>query len=145
MIFIDSNIPMYAAGAAAPQKEGCLALLRAVQQEELVAAASAEVLQEILHRYRGIARFADGMLVYDSFRSLPLRWLEVLPSDVDNARELLATHGRLSSRDALHIAVMQRFQIREIATWDKGFVGIEGITVRQPGLAQYLIDVDRGD
>src|SRR5262245_13242286 len=98
---------MYAAGVASPQKEDCLLILKKISDGLLEAASSAEVLQEILHRYRAIQRFTEGVKVYESFRTLPIRWMEILPEDTDHAKELLLTYPRLSSRDALHVSVMQ--------------------------------------
>lgn len=132
MIFIDSNIPMYAAGAPSPQKEDCLSILKKIGDGLLEAASSAEVLQEILHRYRAIQRFADGVKVYESFRSLPIRWIEILPEDADHAKELLLAAPRLSSRDAIHVAVMQRNHIKKIATYDQGFLGTPLVSVFLP-------------
>jgi predicted nucleic acid-binding protein len=37
-------------------------------------------------------------------------------------------HRRLSARDALHIAVMERHDVARILSFDSGFDGIPGIT-----------------
>lgn len=133
MIFIDSNIPMYAAGKDSSQKEDCLKFLERVAASKLPAYSSAEVLQEILHRYRAIKRLQEGVIVYETFRNLPIRFLEILPSDVDVAKELLLEHhSYLSSRDSLHLAVMQRNKIKEVVTYDQGFLGINGIILKLP-------------
>lgn len=123
---------MYAAGRPSPQKEQCLSILQKINEGLSDAASSAEVLQEILHRYRAIQRLEDGLIVYEAFRSLPIRWLEILPEDVDQAKELLKTHPRLSSRDALHVAVMQRNKIKKIASYDQGFLGVSYVSVFLP-------------
>lgn len=132
VIFVDSNIPMYAAGQASAQKEACLRYLTTIVQGRVDAASSAEVLQEILHRYRAIGRLTEGLIVYHSFRELPIIWFDVAPDDVDNAASLLEQLSGLSSRDALHLAVMQRHKIKKILTYDKGFLGISGVTVELP-------------
>ncbi len=56
MILLDANIFMYAGGASHPNKAPSLALLEGVARGEREAAVDAEVLQEILHRYRAIQR-----------------------------------------------------------------------------------------
>lgn len=132
MIFVDSNIPMYAAGSSSPQKETCLAFLKKIHEAQIDAASSAEVLQEILHRYRAIQKMMEGIKAYEAFRSLPIRWLEILPEDVDDAKETLLIHPRLPSRDAIHLAVMHRHGIKKIATYDRDFLGIPSITVFLP-------------
>lgn len=132
MIFVDSNIPMYAAGVSSEQKKCCLSFLKKIQNGCVEAASSAEVLQEILHRYRAIKRLKEGIEVYEAFRSLPLVWLNIIPEDADHAKELLQNYSQISSRDALHLAVMYRSGIKKIVTYDRGFLGISDITVYLP-------------
>jgi uncharacterized protein len=64
LILIDANILMYAAGAEYPHKAPSVSLLRSIALGELEAAVDAEVLQEILHRYRAIRRWEEGRDVY---------------------------------------------------------------------------------
>lgn len=123
---------MYAAGVPSAQKEASLNFLEKVESGQIDAASSAEVLQEILHRYRAINQLQKGLEAYDLFRALSIRWLDVTAHDVDEARYLLESHERLSSRDALHLAVMQRNKIHRIVTFDRGFLGLTDITVFQP-------------
>ena len=56
MIFIDSNIPMYLVGKSHPLKTEAQRLLEEAVSSEQRLVTSAEVLQEILHRYVSINR-----------------------------------------------------------------------------------------
>jgi predicted nucleic acid-binding protein len=47
--------------------------------------------------------------------------------DTDRARDLLCSIPGISSRDAIHAAVMLNYQIEWIATFDRGFDRIPGI------------------
>ena len=47
--------------------------------------------------------------------------------DVTRARRLAETAPRLSARDAVHLAVMQRHGITRILSFDAGFDGMVGI------------------
>jgi len=49
-VFIDTNIPMYAAGTPHPLRDPCQAIIRAVAEGKLEAVTDAEVLQEIRYR-----------------------------------------------------------------------------------------------
>src|SRR4051812_11573473 len=55
-LFVDANVPMYVVGAPHPNKDRAVAALEVAvaRGERLV--TDAEVLQEILHRYRAIGR-----------------------------------------------------------------------------------------
>jgi uncharacterized protein len=49
---------------------------------------------------------------------------EVYPieaADVERAHTVLRSHTRLSARDALHVAVMQRREVPRILSFDSGF------------------------
>ena len=59
-IFLDANIPMYAAGQPHPLKQPCLDVLALVALYPDAFCTDAEVFQEILHRYRAQGRWQDG-------------------------------------------------------------------------------------
>jgi predicted nucleic acid-binding protein len=55
---------------------------------------------------------------------------EVLAVDqaaVERAKDIVMGHRRLSARNALHIAVMERHEVGRILSFDAGFDGIPGI------------------
>jgi len=63
VILLDANIIMYAAGALDQHKAPSVALLERIARGEVEAALDADVLQEILHRYRALRRWNDGRRV----------------------------------------------------------------------------------
>lgn len=127
MIFIDSNVPMYIVGAAHPNKELARRLLeRAVVDGERMV-TSAEVFQEILHRYVSIRR-RDA--IRPAFEALLRVVDEVFPVnfvDTERARDLVLEGESVSARDALHVAVMKRERVDRILSFDTGFDGVPGI------------------
>jgi hypothetical protein len=46
---------------------------------------------------------------------------------VERAKAIVLGHPRLSARDALHLAVMERHGITRIMTFDAGFDGYPGV------------------
>jgi len=128
MIFVDSNIPMYLVGAAHPHKGDARRLL-----EDVIAAGerlvtSAEVLQEILHRYVAIDRREAIQPAFDALVGVVDEVLDIGRRDVERAREFVLGTPGLSARDALHAAVMQREGITRILSFDAGFDELPGIT-----------------
>jgi uncharacterized protein len=121
LIFVDSNIPMYLIGAAHPHKTETQVIL-----ERLIAAGErlvtdVEVLQEILHRYTAIDKrqaigpaFQVTLDIVDEV--IPIEKTEVL-----RAGEIAQNRARMSARDAVHIAVMERHGIRSILSFDADF------------------------
>ena len=121
MILVDANIPMYAAGAEHPNKQPCLALLEAIAEGRIEAALDAEVLQEILHRYRAIDRWDDGRRVFDLCRRIFHVVFPIEVEVVEHARLLLDAHPGLGARDALHAAVAMDYGLESICSYDRGF------------------------
>ena len=127
MIFVDSNIPMYLVGANHPNKQTARRLLeRAIVDNEPLA-TDVEVLQEILHRYVAINRreaigpaFEVLLGVVDVVHPIDV-------TDVGRARTLVTTTGDLSARDAIHVAVMRRYDIDRILTFDAAFDRVSGL------------------
>jgi uncharacterized protein len=120
VILVDANIPMYAAGTEHPNKAPSVAFLEAVADGRVEAALDAEVLQEILHRYRAIRRWNDGRTVFDLCRRIFPVVYPIEVEVVERARRLLDTHQGLGARDALHAAVVMEYGLEAICSFDRG-------------------------
>jgi predicted nucleic acid-binding protein len=125
-VFIDSNIPMYVAGREHPHRDASRRFLARVQRGEVAGVTSTEVLQEILYRYAALGRRDLAGQVYDLFVRIVPEVLPVTLADTDRARALVGA-GAVGVRDAVHAAVMFNNDIRQIATFDAGFDGMEGV------------------
>jgi predicted nucleic acid-binding protein len=112
VIFIDSNIPMYLVGASHPHKIDARRMLEKSILDERRLVTDAGVLQEILHRYAAISR-RDA--IQPAFEALL------------GAKTILNAYSRLSARDALHLAVMERHQVADVLTFDTGFDDFPGV------------------
>ncbi len=132
MILIDANILMYAAGAPHRCKQPSARLLQRVADGEIDALIDAELLQEILHRYRAIGRWADGKQVYDLARQIFPTVLPITADIMDRARELLDEHDGMMARDALHAAVVLSEGLDAICSYDRDFDGIVGVRRIEP-------------
>jgi uncharacterized protein len=126
-VFLDSNIPMYAAGREHPNRELAIRLVRRIQSGTVESCTSTEVLQEILYRYSSLKRLDLARDVYDLFVQICPVVLSVTLADTDRARDLLCAGRGISARDAVHAAVMLNNDIEWIATFDAGFDGVSGI------------------
>jgi len=121
LIFVDSNVPMYLIGAAHPHKAEAQIILERLAAAGQRLVTDAEVLQEILHRYTAInKRDAIGPALQVTLGIID----QVLPiekGDVMRAAEIIRNPALLSARDAVHIAVMERHEIRSIFSFDDDF------------------------
>ena len=132
MILVDAKIFMYAAGAEHPHKAPSLAFLRQVAEGEIEAAVDAEVLQEILHRYRAIGRWDDGRYVYALARRIVPLVVAITDEIVDRARDLLDGDERLGARDALHAAVVLARGMAGLCSYDRDLDRIAGVRRLEP-------------
>jgi hypothetical protein len=122
VILIDANVFMYAAGRESPQRAPCQGYLRRlVEPDPPVVCTDAEVLQEILHRYKALGVADDGFGLVDAITRLPIPVLPIAEADVVEARRLMERFEDLSARDAVHLGVMQQRGIERILTYDRGF------------------------
>ena len=108
MIFIDSNIPMYLVGVEHPHKVDAQRLLEQLIAKDERLVADAEVLREILHRYTAIDRKDGIQPAFDAIVGIVDEVFPIEAVDVQQAKTMLAGSRRLSARDALHIAIMER-------------------------------------
>lgn len=132
MILVDSNIFMYAAGAEHPFKRRSARFLEGVAQGETEAAIDAEALQEILHRYRALRRWAEGSQVYDTVRTLFPAVIPITAEILDRARVLLDEYAHLMARDALHAAVVECHSLDALCSFDRDFDRIRGFRRIEP-------------
>jgi len=128
MVFVDSNVPMYVAGRAHPLRDPARRFLERARNGDVDICTSTEVLQEILYRYSALKRLDLAGSVYDLFVHICPTVLPVALADTDRARALLVSSRGISTRDAVHCAVMLNHDISEIATFDDGFDALAGIT-----------------
>ena len=127
MIFVDSNVPMYLVGAPHPHKADAQRLLEKLISDRQRLVTDAEVLQEILHRYVAINRREAIQPAFDALLGIADQVLPVDAAAAGRAKEIVMGHRQMSARDALHLAIMERYGIERILSFDAGFDGFPGI------------------
>lgn len=132
MILVDSNIIMYAAGGTHPHRAPSVVFLERVANGSVDAAVDAEVLQEVLHRYRAIGRWAEGRAAYDLSRKVFPRVIPITTGILDEARQLLDAYSHLTARDALHAAACRLSGADALCSYDRDLDGIEGVKRVEP-------------
>ncbi len=118
---------MYLVGAHHAHKSDARRLLEAAIGAEQRLVTSAEVLQEILHRYTAIDRRDAIQPAFDAILGVVDEVIAIELVDVERARTIVLGMPKLSARDALHVAVMERQNIQHIMTFDTAFDGVPGL------------------
>ena len=119
MIFVDSNIFIYAVGRPHPLKEGAQNFFIESSQKGMRLVTSAEVLKELLHAYLSVARLST----LDAAMTLAVKGVDqIFPIDsavVLHAHNLVNQYPGLAARDLVHLAVCHQHQIKELKTFDR--------------------------
>ena len=127
MIFIDTNVFLYAAGADNPLRKPCQQVLQDAVSGAVEGVTSTEVVQEILYVLirRGLKEKA--LVLAGEILHLFPELLPVTRPDMQRTTELLREHPDIQVRDALHVATMLNNGIGRIVSADRDFEKISGV------------------
>ena len=119
MIFVDTNVFMYAVGRPHQLQEPAREFFRQSSLERLPLSTSAEVLQELIHTLLPVQRLDDlkaalTLLTTHDFEVWPLE-----EEDVLLALRLHEQYPTLRARDLCHLASCQRRGVAQIKTFDR--------------------------
>ena len=126
MIFVDTNVFMYAVGRPHPLRGSARSFFAACNRDRVPLVTSAEVVQELLHAYLGVGRIAtlDAALLL-----IERSEIEVWPltgEDVTLACQLRDRFPALGGRDLCHLACCRRRGVGDIKTFDRGLAAVSG-------------------
>jgi predicted nucleic acid-binding protein len=118
---------MYLVGAPHPHKaDAQLILERLVAAKERLV-CDAEVLQEILHRYAAIERREAIAPAFEAILGIVDEVFPIEREDVVRASTVVTGKARQGARDAIHIAIMERYGIGTIFSFDRDYDRYPGI------------------
>jgi len=122
VIFVDSNVFIYAVGRSHPLRTEARNFFVEYREKGARLITSAEVLQELLHVYLPVRR----METLDAALELATLGIDqIIPIDQDtvlHARNLADRFPELTARDLLHLAVCRTNKIKEIKTFDRNLL-----------------------
>ena len=130
MIFVDSNVFMYAVGRPHPLQHAAREFFAESRRRRSALATSAEVLQELAHAYLGAdrARTLEAALALVEGADIEVWPLE--EADVMLALQLHDQHPALSARDLCHLASCRRRGVRELMTFDGALAAAAPVDAR---------------
>lgn len=131
-VVLDTAVFVYAVGGKHPYREPCQAIVDRARLRFLLAAVSADLLQEFVHHRA--RRTGDRAEAVRQAGEIPLfcRVLDVTLDDARAALELFATHERLHARDAVFAAVALQRDIGHIVSPDRAFDDVAGLVRVDP-------------
>ena len=128
MIFVDTNVFMYAVGRPHPLRDPARQFFYESNRNRTPLCTSAEVLQELAHAYLPVGR----LQTLDAALSLVVRSaIQVWPlelEDVTLARQLHEQFPTLGARDLCHVACCRRRGVGELKTFDQALRASAGLS-----------------
>lgn len=120
MIFVDTNVLMYAVGREHPLRAEAQAFFeRAMEVRHNELCTSAEVLQELLHAYIPVSRWDTLDAALELANACIPAVHSVEAEDVRAARTLADAYRDLGARDLLHLALCRHHSVAQIKTYDR--------------------------
>lgn len=126
-VFVDTAVIMYAAGRDHPLRDPSRRWLRAVVDGEVDGVTSAEVAQEILHRFSARAEPQTGAAMARHALDVFAPVLPVTDAVMRRMPDLVEAYPRLSARDLVHVATCAEEAIDAIVSPDHGFDEVGGL------------------
>lgn len=120
MIFVDTNVVMYAVGRSHPRKAEARKFFESSMENPATPlCTSAEVLQELMHAYVSVDRSHTLNSAFTLIKAcIPTIW-DVTADDVLVAKLLIDVRRELGARDLLHLAMCERRHVKKIKTFDR--------------------------
>lgn len=118
---LDTAVLMYAAGAEHMLRMPARRIIERVADGSLVAVISAEIVQEVLHRFVAIGRAELGARIARDALDLFEPVLPITHAVMDRMPGLVERYPALAARDLVHVATCLEAGIGVIVSPDRGF------------------------
>ena len=124
MIFVDTNVFMYAVGRPHVLQASAQDFFIEANRNGTPLCTSAEVMQELAHVYLPTGRLQTFDATLELLASASVEVWPLEEADVALARQLHEQHPALQARDLCHLASCRRRGVREIKTLDQTFAAV---------------------
>ena len=120
-VFVDTAVVMHAAGGEHPLRDPCRRIIDGISDGSVDGVTSAEVVQEIFHRFLSIRRPEDGAILAERTQDLMAPVLPITHALMRRVPELARRYPTLDARDLVHVATCIHEGITEIISPDRSF------------------------
>ena len=127
MRLLDANVAIYANGGEHTYRRPCQLLMEQIEIQPSEYATDVEVLQEILYFYSRRGELDKGIGIVERLLSRLPNIIPIANGEITTAMRLLAETPDLSSRDAIHAAVVINHSLEGIVSADQDFDRIPGL------------------
>ena len=143
-VFIDTAILMYAGGGPHELRDSSANIVRLARDGELDGVISAEVVQEILHRFVAIRRPDLGARMARDALDLFAPVLPITHAVMDRMPDLVGRYPSLAARDLVHVATCLEEGIGVILSPDRGLDAVRELRRISPDDADAVRQLSQG-
>ncbi|MFO8051779.1 MAG: type II toxin-antitoxin system VapC family toxin [Thermoplasmatota archaeon] len=126
MLYIDSNIFIFAAMDRTVLGKDCREVLERIQNQDLICASSFLTIDEVIWVLKRKMGKDNAVRITKASLSLPVRWIEIDRPKMTGMIEQFNGHN-LDPRDCLHLSSMKTAGINTILSEDADFDRVKGI------------------
>ena len=126
MIFVDTNVFMYAVGRPHALQAPAQRFFVEANRSGTPLCTSAEVMQELAYVYLPTGRLQTFDATLELMASAAVEVWPLEEADLALARQLHEQYPRLQARGLCHLASCRRRGVREIKTFDQALAAISG-------------------
>jgi uncharacterized protein len=121
VIFVDTNVFMYAVGRDHPLKTRAREFFAtSIGDSRTRLVTSAEVMQELMHAYLPVERMKTLDAALELLTRTTTEVWSMESDDVIEARALAGELPAMGARDLIHLACCRRRGVQRIKTFDRG-------------------------
>jgi predicted nucleic acid-binding protein len=132
VIFVDTNVVMYAAGGDHPLQRPCREIVDGIGDRSIAATTSVEVIQEIVHGFLSTGGAQGGLALAEQTMDLFAPVLPITHALMRRVPDLARRYPDLSARDVIHVATCIHEGIVEILSTDRGFDAVREVRRIRP-------------
>ncbi len=131
---LDTAVPMYAAGTPHAYRDACQWVMTQIASGRLQVVIDAEVIQEILHRYGALGRYADAVNMAKDLMTIVPQILPATAADMQTAVTIFQQYAPrgMRARDAIHAAIMHNHELTHIISSGAHFDLVGGLARLDP-------------
>ena len=119
MLYLDTNIFIYAAESRSPHYQTSKDLLHQLFSQKLPFTTSAQTFQEVIHLSKKLHHLKRGLKICRTILKLIPQPLPINTAVIKRYLKFTSKYPKLQSRDCLHLAICQIYSIPILVTQDK--------------------------
>jgi predicted nucleic acid-binding protein len=137
VIFVDTNVLLYALGAEHPAREPARRLLAAVAEGRAHATTTPDVIQEFAHVYSRRRHRSDAARHALRYVALLAPLTVVGPVELERGLVLFEQYDRLGAADAILAATAQASEAQALVSADRAFAAVDDLPFFELGSSDF--------